>query len=589
MKNHFRFTVYSIIIYLTCLNLAVATPQPSAGNGTHFCGVTDYQPDNRRYARSFAANLNVSEPRTVRMIYFLPNDRPFRAEVVQRMKNEIRKVQTFYGEQMEVHGYGETTFRIETDPHGEPIVHRVDGQHPDSHYLDDTFGTVLMEVEQAFDLHANIYFTVIDNSADLIVETSTDKHGRGRASRISKNGGFALVTGGFGFNVAAHELGHTFGLRHDFRDRIYIMSYGDSSQPRLSACNAEFLSVHPYFNSTVPIEAGSSPTIELLSSLKYPETSNRAPVQLKLHDAEGLHQVFLLAEERGGGYYEVWECRSLAGKKDGEVEFNYDGYSPSHADWGIIRRLSDQDEYQIRVMAVDKAGNVNTVFFELSAEDTPEGRRASIIVIITGDMQQGPPGALLPNPLVVEVKDQYGQPLPDVLVQFGVIEGDARLGGKFYVGNTMTDANGLAEQTLTLGSNPETNIIRVSAPEVPECEPVTLSAIAVGVPALSIMDGDSQTWDRPDGATRRLGKGLIPDRTDRTVSFSPAGQHVAVASGVGIWLYDVVTLRESALLEHRTPVLSVSFSRDGSMLASGLKDGTVPSMGRGDATECFHF
>ena len=27
------------------------------------------------------------------------------------------------------------TFRIETDAQGEPLVHRVDGRHPDSHYL----------------------------------------------------------------------------------------------------------------------------------------------------------------------------------------------------------------------------------------------------------------------------------------------------------------------------------------------------------------------------------------------------------------------------------------------------------------------
>ena len=80
------------------------------------------------------ANLNVGEPRTVRMIYFLPNDRPYRADVVQRMKDEIRFVQTFYAQEMQAHGYGNITFRVETDSQGEPVVHRVDGQHPDSYY-----------------------------------------------------------------------------------------------------------------------------------------------------------------------------------------------------------------------------------------------------------------------------------------------------------------------------------------------------------------------------------------------------------------------------------------------------------------------
>ena len=60
------------------------SPIHPGGNGTHACGVIDSQSDkqhsdqlpNRHYARSFAANLNVGEPRTVRLIYFLPNDRP---------------------------------------------------------------------------------------------------------------------------------------------------------------------------------------------------------------------------------------------------------------------------------------------------------------------------------------------------------------------------------------------------------------------------------------------------------------------------------------------------------------------------------
>ena len=75
-KELFRFTLYVIIVYLTngTLSPAIAATQPSGGNGTHFCGVSHYQPrwyrdskqqDNRNYARRFAANLNVGAPRTV--------------------------------------------------------------------------------------------------------------------------------------------------------------------------------------------------------------------------------------------------------------------------------------------------------------------------------------------------------------------------------------------------------------------------------------------------------------------------------------------------------------------------------------------
>ena len=59
---------------------------------------------------SYGANLNVGEPRTMRLIYFLPNDRPFQGNVVQKMKDEMRVLQTFFAEQMQAHGYGKKNF-----------------------------------------------------------------------------------------------------------------------------------------------------------------------------------------------------------------------------------------------------------------------------------------------------------------------------------------------------------------------------------------------------------------------------------------------------------------------------------------------
>ena len=82
-----RFSLCLIITYLCCaaLNPALAAPPSLGENGTYFCGVYDLQSassqfSDRRYARTLA-NLDVGEPRTVRLIYFLANDRPAQKDI----------------------------------------------------------------------------------------------------------------------------------------------------------------------------------------------------------------------------------------------------------------------------------------------------------------------------------------------------------------------------------------------------------------------------------------------------------------------------------------------------------------------------
>ena len=362
-----RFTLYTIIVSLTLSTLTptIAAAHPPAGNGAHFGGdITDDLSDkqysdqfsNRHYTRASAANLDVGEPRTVRLIYFLPNNRPYQADVVERLKTDIRFVQDFYAQEIQARGYGDTTFRVETDPQGEPMVHRVDGSHPDSHYSNSTYEIVIDEIATTFDLNMNIYLVVADDSIRVV----------GRGSRWGKNGGFALVLERFDWKLVAHELGHAFGLHHDFNDDAYIMSYGYQTQ--LSACSAEYLSVHPYFNPNVQPE-DTRPTIELISPRIYPAEAKNVPIKLKVSDSEGLHQVILLAASVGWlqGYSEVKACQGLGGVTDTVVEFDYDGVIPSDD----IVSLSFPTQHPIIIQAVDVNGNTRQYSFNLES-DSPE-------------------------------------------------------------------------------------------------------------------------------------------------------------------------------------------------------------------------
>ena len=84
---------------------------------------------------------------------------------------------------------------------------------------------------------------------------------------------------------------------------------------------------------------------------------------------------------------------------------------------------------------------------------------------------------------------------------------------------------------------------------------------------------DHTQWHLPEGAKIRIGKGAVSD-----ITFSPDGTQFAVATSIGIWIYDAKTGAEITVLKQPDRGYGkIAFSPDGNVLACA-----TGSNGRGE-------
>lgn len=85
------------------------------------------------------------------------------------------------------------------------------------------------------------------------------------------------------------------------------------------------------------------------------------------------------------------------------------------------------------------------------------------------------------------------------------------------------------------------------------------------------LQDDPQQGTFPDGAKAHQGKVRTWD-----IKFSPDGTHLAIASDIGVLLYDTQTYDKPDLLKgQRLSTWSVAFSPKGKKLVSTVQDGTI--------------
>ena len=304
----------------------------------------------------------------VRIIYFLPRDRSMQPDIWNKLDTLIRDVQSFYADQMERNGFGRKTFTFETDENGETLIYRVDGQFTDWHYHSGTQDKVYAEVASQFDMEQHVYLIVVDISSEAIEEENTCGVGGGHwfegETIIRTRGGYAVIPasgqcfdGVVGASVTAHEIGHAFGLEHDFRDDTYIMSYG-AAPNRLSKCAARWLNVNRFFN-TDQTAFNEPTTIQMLTPSSYYPNAENLTLQFEITDVDGIHQVQLLVpttEEDPTSGIKLHSCR--------------DGHDQSSSFEFEIPTLTAYETNTITLLVIDVHGNITRQKYTLSTDDT---------------------------------------------------------------------------------------------------------------------------------------------------------------------------------------------------------------------------
>lgn len=197
---------------------------------------------------------------TVRTIYFQPQGEPDKTAEVREMMAEVHRT---YAQEMERHGYGLKSFRVETD-NNQIVVHTVRGKHNADHYATapKTYIAIAPELPDEFsDQTDNIHIIFMGglhriNGGRIL--------GVGVASFGNKGGGYAMLPAErLSVRLVAHEVGHTFGLGHNI-DPTFIMSSGHH---KFSHNEARWMDKSHYFNKP-PAVIRFIPQIENISLLR---------------------------------------------------------------------------------------------------------------------------------------------------------------------------------------------------------------------------------------------------------------------------------------------------------------------------------
>ena len=207
----------------------------------------------------------------------------------------------------------------------------------------------------------------------------------------------------------------------------------------------------------------------------------------------------------------VVEARDSDGTPEPEVQVHF-GRSPADdtSELDTYRKTTNIDgRAKIRLILEDNAIGVYrisawrdddvgpTVIFTVTIDAppprfvTPTTPTTSLpepptLSIVSGNNQEGVAGTVLPDPFVVEIRNEDDKPVRRITVTFTITAGRGAMG----VVTSTTDSDGRAASVMTLSSEPGLNRAQVSAEGISQT--VTFNAVGTAPPSPPTVDEDEE-------------------------------------------------------------------------------------------------